>query len=86
LEINPIILLILAGALGGLCRSILGWLGEREPDEPFSVKKCIKSILRATIGGAILGYWLGLDPKGTFFAAFAADLSSKNVWDLMKKK
>jgi len=79
-------MIILAGALGGLFRSILGFLGEREPEEPFDPKKCVKSILRATIGGAILGYSLELDPKSVFFVSFTVDVASKNVWDLIKLK
>lgn len=83
---EEILLVILAGVLGGAARSVLGFLGEAEPDESFSYKKAVKSILRAVIGGAILAYFLALDPKGTFFAAFMADLASKNVWDLIKEK
>ena len=78
--------IILAGILGGGARSILGFLGEAEPDESFSYKKAVKSILRATIGGGILAYFLTLDPKGTFFAAFTVDFASKNVWDIIQEK
>jgi len=86
LLMEPLVMAILAGALGGLFRSILGFLGEREPEESFDLKKCVKSILRAVIGGAILGYWLQLDFKSVFFASFMADVATKNVWDLIKPK
>jgi len=84
--IEPLAIIILAGALGGLVRCILGFLGEREPGEPFSFKKFAKTLARAVIGGAILAYWLEIDFKGAFFAAFRADVATKNVWDIIKKK
>lgn len=84
--LEEIWLVILAGVLGGATRSIFGFLGEAEPDESFSVKKAVKSILRATIGGGVLAYFLALDPKGTFFAAFVTDFTSKAVWDIIQAK
>ena len=80
---EPIVILIGAGALGGVVRTVLGYLSEKEDGEGFSVKKLTKSLLRSVIGGAVLGYWLQLDVKGVFFAAFSADVGSKAVWDII---
>jgi len=79
-------IIILAGILGGAVRCVLGYLAESETDEPFRWEKAGKSLLRATLGGAVLAYFLSLEPQGTFFAAFLADVGSKNVWDIIRKK
>lgn len=79
-------LIILAGIVGGAARSVLGFLSEAEPNEKFSWTKFGKTLARAVIGGAILGYWLALDFKAVFFAAFFSDVGSKAVWDIIKEK
>ena len=83
---QEIALVLLAGILGGVLRTILGFLGESEPDEKFSLVKAGKTLLRAVIGGGILAYFLNLDPKAVFFAAFLSDVATKNVWDVIKEK
>lgn len=82
---EEILLVILAGVLGGIARAVLGFLGESEPKEKFDWTKATKTLARAVIGGAILAYWLALDFKATFFAAFMADIAAKNVWDLIQE-
>ena len=70
---------IIAGMLGGIARFIFGWAKQ---DYGIDINKVIKSVVRATIGGAIFGYaiilpfGLGLWETGlmVFFAALTADV------------
>jgi hypothetical protein len=84
--VEAIFLVVVAGVLGGLFRAVLGFLGEADPGEEFSPAKAARSILRAVIGGGILAYFLGLDPKATFFAAFASDIGLKNLTDMIRNR
>ena len=84
--LEEIWLVVLAGVLGGIVRSVLGFLSEAEPNEKFSWTKLGKTLARAIIGGAVLGYWLALDFKAVFFASFASDVAAHNVWDIIKEK
>ena len=90
---DPIIYVVIAGALGGLLRSIFGYAGEAENTESFDPVKAGKSILRAIIGGGLIGYALflsGVVPVGmslaavAFFSGMAADVSSKNIWEFIQ--
>lgn len=74
--------IIIAGALGGIIRAVFGWASKDEI-EPIDKVKLLKSVIRALIGGAILGYglistlpeapgWLTL--ISTFFAAIGTDV------------
>ncbi|MHA1470389.1 MAG: hypothetical protein ACTSSP_07490 [Candidatus Asgardarchaeia archaeon] len=81
--------IIIAGALGGAVRSLLGWASKDEY-EPFNKIKFLKSVIRAVIGGAIFGYSVistlpevpgFLTMVGTFFAAIGTDV----IWHDMVK-
>jgi len=83
---DPVVIVLLAGALGAALRCVLGYLGEAEEKEGFDAKKLAKTLARGIVGGVILVYFLSLDPKAAFFTAFLADVASKNVWDIIQEK
>lgn len=49
---EPILVLLIVGALGGLLRSFLGYNTQADPGESFDYIKMLKSLLRASILGA----------------------------------
>lgn len=56
MEIEPIVLLLIVGAIGGIVRSILGYNTQSDPNEPFDYMKLLKSVLRAAIVGSFVVY------------------------------
>jgi len=65
--------ILVAGALAGIVRSILG----KPVREKWDGYKTLKSVFRAMIGGAFFAYTLGLtDPIAVFFTALSTDV----VW------
>jgi len=90
---DPIFYVVIAGAIGGFLRSVFGYAGEAENTESFNPIKAGKSVLRAVIGGGLIGYALflsGVLPVGmslaavAFFSGMAADVSSKNLWEFIQ--
>jgi len=61
-----IIVPIIAGIFGGIVRFILGWA---KNEEWIDWKKALKSIVRATIGGALFGYYFILPTGIDIFSA-----------------
>ena len=91
---NEFIIILVAAILGSVVRVIFGFLGEAEPDEPFSWKKALRSIVRGVIGGAVIGTYAFYtqtitSPLGVFLAAFTGaitvDLIVKNIGDMTRK-
>ncbi len=56
MEIEPIILLLIIGAFGGIVRSILGYNTQSDEGESFNYMKAFQSVLRASIVGAFVVY------------------------------
>lgn len=54
MDIDPIIILLLVGAIGGVVRAILGYQTQSDEGETFSYWKASKSVLRGAIGGTAL--------------------------------
>ncbi|MDO8618362.1 MAG: hypothetical protein Q7R49_00275 [Candidatus Daviesbacteria bacterium] len=84
---DPIILAILAGALGGLIRSIFGWASGKDSGESFDPKKALASIIRATIGGAVIVFGITqadssivLSPLVAFFTALSTGATVDLLW------
>jgi len=91
---HPLLLIVLAAVAGSVTRSVLGYLGEAEEGEPFSLVKLLKTLARGAVGGAVIGvycyyYSVVTDPLGAFLIAFTGaitvDLVSKNVWDAVRR-
>ena len=53
---QPIIIVVLIGALGGLVRAFLGYKVQSDTNEKFDWIKMLKSMIRAAIAGAIIVY------------------------------
>jgi fluoride ion exporter CrcB/FEX len=85
MDMPELLFVILAGAFGGLVRSVLGWAQQDKP-EAFDWQKFLKSVVRATIGGAVFAYGLGLEPIATFFAAIGIDVLAHDAWKSLKVK
>jgi len=92
---DPIWVAVVAGLVGGLLRAVLGFVGEADEDEKFSLVKMAKTLVRALVGGAVVGYGMAtlLSVTATeviFFASLAGavtvDLFVKNVTDAISKR
>ena len=64
------ILTILAGAIAGVLRSIIGYI---ESGEPFNMKLFLYTLLRTSILGASIGYGLNQEFINVFFQVYFAD-------------
>ena len=89
---EPILVLLIVGALGGLVRSFLGYNAQAEENESFNYMKMLKSMLRASLVGAALVMVL-MKPDtvadtafyvGAFFMAIGADILSKEGYTTAK--
>ena len=78
---DPLILGLIIGALGGAFSAMMGWLGG---DEPFMTRKFFEGILRGTVAGAVLalipGSWTVREYAMLFFAAAGIDISVSRTW------
>jgi len=92
--LSEFIIILAAAILGSVVRVIFGFLGEAEPNEDFSWKKALRSIVRGVIGGAVIGVYcfytqLITNPLGVFLATFTGaitvDLIVKNIGDMTRK-
>jgi len=89
---DPIVILVVVGAIGGLVRSLLGFSQQADANETFSAKKLIASILRAAIAGSFLVYStleIPADPSAkfylsAFFLSIGAEVALKELYGAAK--
>jgi len=82
---EPILILLIIGALGGLVRSFLGYNTQADTDESFDYMKMFKSMLRASlVGAAVVMVLIKPDTVvdtafcvSAFMMAIGADILSK---------
>ncbi|MCL6577985.1 MAG: hypothetical protein K6T73_01180 [Candidatus Bathyarchaeota archaeon] len=85
---EPILILVLVGALGGAIRSILGFSTQSDVGESFNWLKLIKSVVRAAVAGSFLVYStvdvsssVGIKMYiGAFFTSMGADVFLKEMY------
>ena len=53
---QPIIIVVIIGAIGGLVRAFLGYKVQSDANEKFDWIKMVKSMIRAAIAGALIVY------------------------------
>lgn len=90
---EPILILVGVGALGGIVRSFIGFQTQSDENEKFSFVKLIKSIVRASVAGAFLVYnTTEITPDigmkvyiGAFFTSMGADVFLKEVYSSVVK-
>jgi fluoride ion exporter CrcB/FEX len=51
---EPLIILLVVGAIGGIVRSIIGYEAQSDIDERFDYKKALKSVIRAAVIGSFI--------------------------------
>lgn len=96
MEIEPIVLILIIGAFGGIVRSILGYNTQAYDGESFDYMKMFQSILRAALVGSFLVYTT-IELTGetvttatyvlAFFTAIGADIITKEgITTLTKPK
>lgn len=51
---EPILILLIIGATGGIVRSIIGYETQSDFDETFDYKKALKSVVRAAVIGSFI--------------------------------
>jgi hypothetical protein len=86
--VEPILILVGVGAVGGIVRSIIGYLTLAEAGETYSWKKLVSSILRAAIAGGAVVYMttdVSTVPTisiyiGAFFSSIGADVLLKELY------
>jgi fluoride ion exporter CrcB/FEX len=91
---EPIIILLFVGALGGVVRAFLGYQVQSEKDEKFNVIKLASSVLRAMIAGSLLVYNTtdvasihGTQTYvGAFFTSIGADVFLKELYGTVTGK
>jgi len=76
---------IIAGIIAGLLRACLGYLNRPEA-EPFKPKAFLRSVIIASLAGALLAYQLKTSPIDTFFAAIGTDWLLKEGYDALKAR
>jgi len=90
---EPIIMLLLIGAFGGLVRSILGYETQSDAGEAFDIRKTMKSMTRAALAGtmAVMGIatLTGSEITTTtyltaFFIAIGTDILTKEGYTTIK--
>jgi len=89
---EPIIILMIVGAIGGLVRAILGFQMQSPPNEKFHWVKLVKTIIRSAVGGAFIVYNMVdvSEPTtklyiGAFFTSVGADVVMKEIYGTTKK-
>lgn len=89
MTIDPIIILLIIGAFGGMVRSILGYETQADEGEQFDIMKAAKSIIRGAIGGTVVVMGMATifnSPITTttyitaFLAAVGADVIMKELY------
>lgn len=91
---EPIIILVLVGALGGITRAFLGFQVQSEEGEKFNWMKLTTSVLRAAIAGSLLVYntvdvAAAVGAKmyiGAFFTSVGADVFLKELYGTVTGK
>ena len=89
---EPILILLIVGALGGLLRSFLGYNTQADDNESFDYMKMFKSMLRASlVGAAVVMVLMKPDTVtdtafyvGAFFMAIGSDILSKEGYTTAK--
>jgi len=89
---EPILILLIVGALGGLLRSFLGYNTQADDKESFDYMKMLKSMVRASlVGAAVVMVLMKPDTvtdtsfyAGAFFMAIGADILSKEGYATTK--
>jgi fluoride ion exporter CrcB/FEX len=94
MELEPIIILLLIGAFGGIIRCILGYTTQADPGESFNYIKAIQTVLRAALVGSFI-VWSTIQLTGepvttavyvlAFFTAIGADVLSKEGYSASTK-
>ena len=90
---EPIIILVLVGAIAGIIRAILGFQMQSPVNEKFNWMKLIKSMIRSAVGGAFIVYQtvdIETNPGiklyvGAFFTSMGADVLMKEIYGSAKK-
>ena len=54
--VEPILIVVIIGAIGGIIRSYLGYEQQSDETETFDKKKMVKSVVRAALVGAFIVY------------------------------
>lgn len=91
---EPILVLLIVGALGGLIRCFLGYETQADDGETFNYMKMLKSLVRASILGASVVMVLMkpdtiMDTQfyiGAFMIAIGADVISKEGYGTVLSK
>lgn len=89
---EPILILVLVGASGGLIRSLIGFMNQADEGEKFNWKKLVASVLRASIAGSLLVYQTVEVTEsievgtyiGAFFTSMGADVFLKEIYGTVK--
>jgi hypothetical protein len=92
--IDPIIIIIAIGALGGVVRCLLGYSEQSDPGEAFDYVKLAKSVARAAIAGAAVVYGISSATGSeittatyisAFFVAIGVEVITKEGYSVSKK-
>lgn len=93
MQIEPIIILLAIGAVGGVFRAILGYEQQSDEGESFDYLKLGKSVVRAAVIGAFIVFGSTAITQGeittstyimAFFAAIGADVIAKEGYGTVK--
>lgn len=88
--IDPILIAIALAAIGGAIRSILGYEWQSDVGESFDALKFFKSIIRASIAGGFIGFYVIQSIEtpnmaayvSIMFLAVGADVMLKEVYGM----
>ena len=90
---EPLIILLAIGAIGGIIRTYLGYETQSDADEGFNYGKAAKSIVRAAVIGASLVMGITVATNGeitnqtyimAFFLSVGADVMAKEGYGTVK--
>jgi len=87
---NPILILIFVGCMGGVVRSVLGYTIKE--GSKFNMLKFTKSVIRAALAGGAVAFAVSSNPENintttyilAFFTAIGADVSLKESYKAIK--
>ena len=93
MQIEPIIILLAIGAVGGIIRAVLGYEQQADEGESFDYLKMAKSVVRAAVIGAFVVFGSTAVTQGelttstyimAFFIAVGADVIAKEGFGTLK--